>query len=157
MHTVPGSLFPFTLRAPTEEPIFFQRNSTYLPVNDVARGKSSRAFRLSPSLATDCAISPGGVGISVLGGEFGGRWEQSRFTTGPRTVIEKLSESLFHNPLGFSARGAFGGSVVTVNSGDTSFTVTRSTSVIRESRHRGHEEESGPVQIASAWKCGSFR
>lgn len=89
------------------EPILFLRNSTYLPVSGVARGESFRAFRLFPSLATDCAISPGGVGISVLGGEFGGRWEQSGFTTGPQSVVEKLSNSRFHNPLRFSTRVPF--------------------------------------------------
>jgi hypothetical protein len=87
------------MRVPLGEPILFLRNSTYLPISGVARGESFRAFRLLPSLATDCAISTGGVGISVLGGKFGGRWEQSGFTIGPRSVVEKLSESLFHNPL----------------------------------------------------------
>ena len=35
--------------------------------------------------------------------EFGGRWEQSGVTAGAHKVVEKLSLSRFHNPLGFSS------------------------------------------------------
>ena len=49
-----------SLGIPLGEPILFQRSSTYLPVNGAARGESSRAFRLFPSLAMDGAVLAGG-------------------------------------------------------------------------------------------------
>jgi hypothetical protein len=78
----------------SEEPILFSRNSTYLPVSGVARGESFRAFCLFPSLATCCAILPGGVGISVLGGEFGGRWEPLGVTAGAQRESRVLVSDL---------------------------------------------------------------